>query len=83
MSDKVRYLNYITLILAITTLVVSFYCYTNNYSYNLSYFFALVTLGIYLINRLQIDKETNLSKKDKEMLQDIKKNKEKNKWQKK
>lgn len=77
MSEKVKYLNYVTLTLAIITIVVSLYCYINKIEYNLSYFFALVTLGVYLINRLEIDKETKLSKKDKELLESLKKFKEK------
>ena len=72
MLKKINILNYITISLSVITIVITFISYTKSISYITSYFFALVTLFVYVINKIIIDKEKNLSNKDKEMLESLK-----------
>ena len=72
MKLKSNLFNYVTLILALMTLGITISSYIQDISYSSSYFFSIITLIMYIINRIIIDKETNLSKKDKEMIESIK-----------
>ena len=72
MTNKVNFFNYITLVLAIITIGVTISSYIQGISYASSYIIATITLIVYIINKIIIDKETNLSKKDKIMLDELK-----------
>ena len=72
MSKNINILNYITLLLSVMTIIITFVCYLQNLNYMFSYFFTIVTLIVYIINRIIIMKEKNLSNKDREMLEILK-----------
>lgn len=72
MKLKSNIFNYITLILSLITLGITISSYIQKISYASSYFFAIITLIMYIVNKIVIDRETNLNKKDKEMLESIK-----------
>ena len=72
MSKKINVLNCITLTLAVITILVIIISNIRNISYASSYLFAIITVIVYIINKMIIDQEKKLSNKDKEMLQMLK-----------
>ncbi len=68
MFDKIKYLNYITIICITLTLIFAIYSYINDSTYIISFVFLVITLIVYYINNRLLASQINLTKEDKEKL---------------
>lgn len=76
MFNKSKIFNYITLFFGLVTIGVTIYSIITNKSSLFSIIFLVITLIFYYISRKLNNKNINLTKEDKEMLDNIKANKQ-------
>lgn len=68
---KAKFLNYLTIILGLLTIITAFYTANEKLSPGYPILLLILTLIVRGISNAYIDKITNLNKKDKEMLENL------------
>ena len=68
---KAKFLNYLTIILGLLTIITAFYTANEKLSPGYPILLLILTLIVRGISNAYIDKITNLNKKDKEMLEKL------------
>lgn len=68
---KAKFLNYLTIILGLLTIITAFYTANEKLSPGYPILLLILTLIVRGISNVYIDKITNLNKKDKEMLENL------------
>ena len=70
--------NYLTIVLAVATIISCFIAWHNNQRSYISLILLILTFILNLISRSLNDKDLNLTKDDKEMLEKLNKDKKQN-----